>query len=123
MLKAKFLAVAAVAAAMVVTASTSAEAFCHKYRSVPVWFGVYYPNCGPCGGCIMPYVASGAYRGYGYCGIGGCGYGCGAASGCSACGTGCGYGCGAASGCGACVRKHGCFAAPQSLETLSARLW
>jgi hypothetical protein len=95
MLKARFCFAAAIAAAMVVSVSTSAEAFCHKYRSVPVWFGVYYPNCGPCGGCVMPYVASGAYGGYGYCGIG-CG-----------CPTGCGYGCGYAYGCGyGCMKKH-----------------
>ncbi len=91
MLKFTFLAIAGLAVAMVACMSNDAEAFCHRYRSIPVWYGVYYPNCGPCGGCIMPYVASGYYSGYGYCGIG-CG--------------GCGYGCGSASyGCGACV-KH-----------------
>lgn len=74
---------AAIAGVLFATMSTDAQAFCcHRYRSIPVWFGVYYPNCGPCGGCIMPYVASGMYCGYGYCGIG-CG-----------CGHGCGYGCG-----------------------------
>lgn len=78
-------------AVVVASMSSDAQAFCHRYRSIPVWYGVYYPNCGPCGGCIMPYVASGCYSGYGYCGIGGgCGYG------------GCGY---ASYGCGACV-KH-----------------
>jgi hypothetical protein len=83
MSKARICGAAVVAAAIVVSVSASAEAFCHKYRSVPVWFGVYYPNCGPCGGCIMPYVASGAYGGYGYCGIGcGCGYAYGCGHGC-----------------------------------------
>ncbi len=97
MLKSTFLAIATMAVAMVACMSSDAEAFCHRYRSIPVWYGVYYPNCGPCGGCIMPYVASGYYSGYGYCGIG-CG-------GCGGCGSGCG-GCGYASyGCGACV-KH-----------------
>jgi hypothetical protein len=78
MLKLKLWTVVA-SAVIVAAASSDAGAFCHKYRSIPVWFGVYYPNCGPCGGCIMPYVASGCYSGYGYCGIGcgGCGYGCG----------------------------------------------
>jgi hypothetical protein len=105
MLKATFWSAAAIAAVMVVSASTEAEAFCHKYRSVPMWLGAYYPNCGPCGGCIMPYVASGAYAGGGYCGVG-CGYGCGA------------YGCGTAYGSGyGCMKRHR-FAAHRAWKQL-----
>ena len=92
---AKLFVAAAAAAVILAAVSTSAEAFCHRYRSIPVWYGVYYPNCGPCGGCIMPYVASGAYCGYGYCGIGcGCGDGCG-----YACAAPCGYAYGCGGGC------------------------
>ncbi len=104
MRKQKVWAVAAMAAVVVVSVSASAEAFCHRYRSVPVWYGAYYPSCGPCGACIVPYVASGYYGGFGYCrigcgGYGGCGYG--------GCGYGgCGYGgCGYGHGCG---KWHGC---------------
>jgi hypothetical protein len=103
MLKSTVLTIAALAVAMVACMSNDAEAFCHRYRSIPVWYGVYYPNCGPCGGCIMPYVASGCYSGYGYCGIG-CG--------------GCGYGCGYASyGCGACCVKHPRLAAHRAYKS------
>ena len=94
MLKSTFWAVAATATVIVASMQSDAQAFCHRYHSIPVWYGVYYPNCGPCGGCIMPYVASGYYCGYGYCGIG-----------CGGCGCGdCGYGCSGYCG-GACV-KH-----------------
>ena len=84
----------AVAAVLVATVSSQADAFCHKYRSVPIWFGAYYPNCGTCGPCIVPYMISGSI-----CGAG-CGYGCNYGYGCGG-GCGYGYGCG-----GGCVKKH-----------------
>ncbi len=135
MLKSTCWAVAAMTAVIVASMSSNAEALCHRYRSIPVWYGVYYPNCGPCGGCIAPYVASGCYSGYGYCGIGcgGCGharYGCGACvkhprlaahkawkrclRGCGSCfaSVGC-YGCG--DGCGSC--GAGCTSGCSSCNT------
>lgn len=97
MRKATIWTLAALTAVMVATSSNDAAAFCHKYRSVPVWMGAYYPNCGPCGSCLVPYVSSGCYAGFGYCGsgcgscgVGGCGYG---SCGLGGCGGGCGYGC------------------------------
>ncbi|MGD9719851.1 MAG: hypothetical protein AB7O59_01385 [Pirellulales bacterium] len=102
MSKTRFGAALAMAAVMVAAVSTSAEAFCHRYRSVPAWFGVYYPGCGPCGGCVIPYVASGCYSGYGYCGIG-CGGGCGYGYGC---GGGCGYDYGCGYGCAKKIHRH-----------------
>ena len=91
----------ALSAVIVAITSTNANAFCcHKYRSVPIWFGAYYPNCGVCGPCIVPYNISGSIGGCG------CGYGGGYGAGCGYGGCGYGYGgYGYGSGAG-CVKKH-----------------